>query len=220
LNFNLLARKRRFQHSGNTLKKGVRAISEPGDSMTHLERLQTGFDDGRDTPCSIPGGNANPWKKVWEKLLQRSDFLTNENQTNWCGQTHSSGARRDQLGAGVREANAKIQFGGDFGRLDRPGDIDRTFIRHLVGFSKAAGALLKSRSERQERMEKPTKAELLAWIEQHQPVTREKLLGAFEDMDYEQLQGWLSELQRKRKLFEVNPETYYTIIEPPGYRRE
>ena len=39
-------------------------------------------------------------------------------------------------------------------------------------------------------MEKRTKAELLAWIEQHQPVTREKLLGAFEDMDYEQLQGW------------------------------
>jgi hypothetical protein len=53
-------------------------------------------------------------------------------------------------------------------------------------------------------MEKRTKAELLAWIEQHQPVTREKLLGAFEDMDYEQLQGWLSELQRTRKLFEVN----------------
>jgi hypothetical protein len=48
-------------------------------------------------------------------------------------------------------------------------------------------------------MEKRTTAELLAWIEQHQPVTREKLLGAFEDMDYEQLQGWLSELQRKRK---------------------
>ena len=41
-------------------------------------------------------------------------------------------------------------------------------------------------------MEKRTTAELLAWIEQHQPVTREKLLGAFEDMDYEQLQGWLS----------------------------
>ena len=34
-----------------------------------------------------------------------------------------------------------------------------------------------------------------------------------EDMDYEQLQGWLSELQLKRKLFEVNPETYYTTIE-------
>jgi hypothetical protein len=41
-------------------------------------------------------------------------------------------------------------------------------------------------------MAKRTKAELLAWIEQHQPVTREKLLGAFEDMDYEQLQRWLS----------------------------
>jgi uncharacterized protein YcaQ len=65
-------------------------------------------------------------------------------------------------------------------------------------------------------MEKRTKAELLAWIEQHQPVTREKLLGAFEDMDYEQLQGWLSELQRKRKLFEVNPEKYYTTIESLG----
>jgi hypothetical protein len=69
-------------------------------------------------------------------------------------------------------------------------------------------------------MEKRTKDELLAWIEQHQPVTREKLLGAFEGMDYEQLQGWLSELQGKRKLFEVNPETYYTTIEPPEYRLE
>ena len=68
-------------------------------------------------------------------------------------------------------------------------------------------------------MEKRTKAELLAWIEQHQPLTREKLLGAFEDMDYEQLQGWLSELQRKRKLLEVNPETYYTTIEPPRYHQ-
>jgi hypothetical protein len=56
-------------------------------------------------------------------------------------------------------------------------------------------------------------AEIVAWIEVRQPVTRGKLLGAFEDMDYEQLQGWLSELQLRRKLFEVNPETYYTTIE-------
>ena len=47
-------------------------------------------------------------------------------------------------------------------------------------------------------MKRHTKAELLAWIEQHQPVTRGRLLGAFEDMDYEQLQGGLSELQHKR----------------------
>ena len=60
-----------------------------------------------------------------------------------------------------------------------------------------------------------TKAELLAWIEQHQPVTRGRLLDAFKDVDYEQLQGWLSELQLKRELFEINPETYYTTIEPP-----
>jgi hypothetical protein len=88
--------------------------------------------------CSIPRGNANPWKKVWEKLLEWSDFLTNENQTNWWGRTQSIEARRDQLGASVREANAKIQFGGDFGRNDRLTNIDRTFIRRLVGFSKAA----------------------------------------------------------------------------------
>lgn len=41
-------------------------------------------------------------------------------------------------------------------------------------------------------MKRHTKVELLAWVEQHQPVTRERLLGAFEDMDYEQLQRWLS----------------------------
>jgi len=75
-------------------------------------------------------------------------------------------------------------------------------------------ALAKSQAwEDQPRMKRHTKLELLAWVEQHQPVTRERLLGAFEDMDYEQLQGWLSELQLKRKLFEVNPETYYTTIE-------
>ena len=61
-------------------------------------------------------------------------------------------------------------------------------------------------------MKTRTKAELLAWIKQHQPVTRAKLLGAFEDIDYEQLQGWLSELQDKDELFEINPETYYTTI--------
>jgi hypothetical protein len=62
-------------------------------------------------------------------------------------------------------------------------------------------------------MKRRTKLELLAWIKQHQPVTRGKLLGAFQDMDYERLQGWLTELQRKRRLFEVNPETYYTTIQ-------
>jgi hypothetical protein len=75
-------------------------------------------------------------------------------------------------------------------------------------------------------MEKPRKngkhneVELLAWIEEHQPVTREKLLGAFKDMGYEQLQSCLSELQRTRRLFEVNPETYYTTIEPHEYGRD
>jgi hypothetical protein len=38
-------------------------------------------------------------------------------------------------------------------------------------------------------MEKRTKAELFAWIEQHQPVTREKLLGAFEDMGLRAVAG-------------------------------
>jgi hypothetical protein len=58
-----------------------------------------------------------------------------------------------------------------------------------------------------------SKAKIVAWIELRQPATRVKLLGAFEDMDYEQLQCWLSELQLERNLFEVNPETYYTTIE-------
>ena len=62
------------------------------------------------------------------------------------------------------------------------------------------------------------KAELLAWIKHHQPVTRGKLLDAFKDVAYEQLQDWLSELQYKRELFEINPETYYTTIEPPEYQ--
>jgi hypothetical protein len=62
-------------------------------------------------------------------------------------------------------------------------------------------------------MKRRTKAELVAWIEQHQPVTRGELLRAFEDINDEQLQGWLSDVQSKRSLFEVNPETYYTTIE-------
>jgi hypothetical protein len=70
-------------------------------------------------------------------------------------------------------------------------------------------------------MKRHTKVELLAWIEQHQPVTRERRLERlrFEDMDYEQLQRWLSELQRTRNLFEVNPETYYTTVKPSEHRR-
>jgi hypothetical protein len=56
------------------------------------------------------------------------------------------------------------------------------------------------------------KSKVVAWIELRQPVTP-GYLGALEDMDYEQLQGWLSELQLKRRLFEVNPETRYTTIE-------
>jgi hypothetical protein len=47
-------------------------------------------------------------------------------------------------------------------------------------------------------------------------VTRGKLLDAFEDMDYEQLQRRLSELQLKRSLFEINPETYFTTIDLPS----
>jgi hypothetical protein len=57
------------------------------------------------------------------------------------------------------------------------------------------------------------KVEIVAWIELGQPVIRGKLLGAFEDMDCEQLQCWLTEVQLKRKLFEVDSETYYTTIE-------
>jgi hypothetical protein len=38
-----------------------------------------------------------------------------------------------------------------------------------------------------------TKAEMVAWIELRPPVTRGKLVGAFEDMEYEQLLRWLSE---------------------------
>ena len=58
-----------------------------------------------------------------------------------------------------------------------------------------------------------TKVEIVAWIELGQPVIRGKLLAAFEDMDCEQLQCRLSEVQLKRKLFEVDSETYYTTIE-------
>jgi|HubBroStandDraft_4_1064222.scaffolds.fasta_scaffold3671456_1 hypothetical protein len=57
------------------------------------------------------------------------------------------------------------------------------------------------------------KVEIVAWIELGQPVIRGNLLGAFEDMDCEQLQCWLSEVQLKRKVFEVDSETYYATIE-------
>jgi hypothetical protein len=63
------------------------------------------------------------------------------------------------LGAGVREANAKIQFGGHFSRIDRPSDIDRTFIRHLVGISEAAECPLEvAHAKGEKKMEKRTEA--------------------------------------------------------------
>ena len=45
-------------------------------------------------------------------------------------ETDSGEGRRDQLGAGVRKANAEIQSGSYFGRFERPNDIDRMVV-HL-----------------------------------------------------------------------------------------
>ena len=36
---------------------------------------------------SIPKGNANPCRKVWEKLMQWDEFIGNENRVGRCGQT-------------------------------------------------------------------------------------------------------------------------------------
>ena len=54
------------------------------------------------------------------------------------GETDSSERRRDQLGAGVREANAEIQSGSYFGRIGRPDDIDRVVIYRVEFFFKIA----------------------------------------------------------------------------------
>jgi hypothetical protein len=86
------------------------------------------------------------------------------------------------------ESSVRIVYGRQTRRLYLEGDFNRAERRH-------------------------TKAEIVAWIELRQPVTRWRLLGTFEDMDYEQLQCWLSELQLKPKLFEVSAETYCTTIE-------
>jgi hypothetical protein len=72
------------------------------------------------------------------KADSMGDFLTNENRIDRRGQTQSTQGRRDQLGAGLREANAQIQYGSHFIRIDRPGGIDQIFINRLVGFSKIA----------------------------------------------------------------------------------
>lgn len=58
-----------------------------------------------------------------------------------------------------------------------------------------------------------TKAETVAWIELRPPVIPGRMLGAFEDMNYEQRQNRLSDLPRKRRLFEVNPGKQGTTIE-------
>jgi len=49
-------------------------------------------------------------------------------------ETDSGEGRRDQLGAGVRKANAEIQSGSYFGRFERPNDIDRMVVHRRVGF--------------------------------------------------------------------------------------
>jgi hypothetical protein len=53
-------------------------------------------------------------------------------------ETDSGEGRRDQLGAGVRKANAEIQSGSYFGRIERPGDIDRVVIYRVESFFKIA----------------------------------------------------------------------------------
>jgi hypothetical protein len=42
------------------------------------------------------------------------------------------------LGAGLREANAEIQSGSYFGRIERPNDIDRVVIYRVESFFKIA----------------------------------------------------------------------------------
>ena len=49
-------------------------------------------------------------------------------------ETDSGEGQRDQLGAGVRKANAEIQSGSYFGRFERPNDIDRMVVHRRVGF--------------------------------------------------------------------------------------
>ena len=49
-------------------------------------------------------------------------------------ETDSGEGRRDQLGAGVRKANAEIQSGSYFGRFERPNDVDRMVVHRRVGF--------------------------------------------------------------------------------------
>jgi hypothetical protein len=90
------------------------------------------------TNFSISKSKAKPRKIVWEKLIQWGHFLANENRIYRFGQTQSNEGRRDQLGRSVRNANAEIQSGGHFIRIDRSGDIDRIFINILMGFSKIA----------------------------------------------------------------------------------
>jgi len=53
-----------------------------------------------------------------------------------CVGKDSSEGRRDRLDTGVREANAEIQSGSYFGRIDRPCDIDRVVIRRMGDLSK------------------------------------------------------------------------------------
>jgi hypothetical protein len=49
--------------------------------------------------------------------------------------TDSGGRWRDQLGTGLREANAEIQSGSYFNRVDRSDDFDRGVVLRVGGFS-------------------------------------------------------------------------------------
>jgi hypothetical protein len=52
-----------------------------------------------------------------------------------CVGTDSSGRWKDQLDTGLRQANAEIQSGSSFGRIDRPDDFDYRVIDHIGSFS-------------------------------------------------------------------------------------
>jgi hypothetical protein len=87
---------------------------------------------------SIPKDNGNPWRIVWEKLILRGDFLSNENRIPGGGQTRSKDGRSKQLGASLRAANAEIQSGSHFVRTGRPSNFDPLAIYRVVGLFQVA----------------------------------------------------------------------------------
>jgi hypothetical protein len=75
-------------------------------------------------PNGIPKHRIQPWKKIWENLVQWDDIIKNKNRIDRAAGPVQRGSR-ELTSICVREANTGLYLEGDFNRAGGPRAIER-----------------------------------------------------------------------------------------------